>query len=132
MYKSPSQRGRAAKEKGKRGEREAAAALNEVLGLKPKTLHRSQQYCGKAGDSDVVGVDGLHIESKRQEKLSIYTAVDQAKEDCKDGSIPIVMHRRNHKKWLLIVEVDELPKLARLVHCLSRKVTKRVPINATQ
>jgi|688.fasta_scaffold15194_16 hypothetical protein len=132
MYKSASQRGRAAKNKGKRGEREAADALNTVLGLEPKTLHRSQQFCGKSGDADVVGIEGLHIESKRQETLSLYAAMGQAVSDCKPGSIPVVMHRRNHKKWLLIVEVENLVDLVRVLQktspLLPRKVTRRVPI----
>jgi hypothetical protein len=37
--------------------------------------------------------------------------VDQAKSDC-GGKVPVVLHKRNNRKWLLILELDDVPKLA--------------------
>lgn len=103
--------GRAARNKGASGERELASFLKDLLGVH---FHRTQQYCGKAGDSDVTGeVQGIHWESKRTETLSVYKAMQQARDDCKDDSLPVVCHRRNAKPWLLIVELNELPELVR-------------------
>ena len=60
------------RQKGKRGEREAAAYLRE-LGF--EDARRTQQYCGTEGNSDVVCPDslpGLHIEVKYGYPLSSF------------------------------------------------------------
>ena len=73
--------GKAQREKGKRGERELAGILREY-GYDTK---RGQQYCGVAGNADVVGLPGIHIECKRVERLNIYDAIEQSKNDARDG-----------------------------------------------
>ena len=50
--------GKSQREKGKRGERELAGILRE----NGYECRRGQQYCGAAGDADVVGLSGIHIE----------------------------------------------------------------------
>lgn len=99
--------------KGKRGELDAAKYLREVLGC--PHARRSQQYCGTADSADIAeAIPGVHIEVKRTEALSLYTALDQAKRDCGDG-LPVVMHRRNRQPWVVIVEVDRLRELCACV-----------------
>ena len=44
------------KRKGKAGELELSHKLKDY----GYDCHRSQQYCGSAGDADVVGLDGIH------------------------------------------------------------------------
>lgn len=67
---------------------------------------RGQQYSGIEGD-DVVGLPGIHIECKRVEKLNLYDAIDQSKQDsmCEDllydYDLPAVFHRKNNKEWLV-------------------------------
>lgn len=97
--------------KGKRGEREAARALTEVLGLPAR---RGQQYDGTEG-KDVVTVPGLHVEVKRVESLRLYPSVEQAKRDAADGEVPLVMHRKNHHEWLVIVPLEFVPPLIELL-----------------
>lgn len=102
--------GRMSKEKGKRGEREAAAELDRVLGL---TARRGVQYAGGNGSPDVLhDLDGVHIEVKRAETLKLYEALRQATEDAGLGSVPVVMHRRNGQPWLWIVKFEDMPSLA--------------------
>lgn len=90
------------REKGAKGERELANKLKEY-GYKAR---RGQQYSGIEGD-DVVGLPGIHIECKRVEKLNLYDAIDQSKQDsmCEDlpydYDLPAVFHRRNNKEWLV-------------------------------
>ena len=91
------------KNKGKRGERELASKLREY----GYDCRRGQQYCGANGDADVVGLDGIHIECKRTERLSLYDALTQAKADAKDGEIPVVMHRKNHCEWVVIQPLED-------------------------
>jgi len=91
------------KDKGSRGERELASKLKEY-GF---DCRRGQQYCGANGDADVVGLDGIHIECKRTERLSLYDALAQAKHDAKDGKMPVVMHRKNHCEWVVIQPLED-------------------------
>lgn len=93
------------KQKGKRGELELARKLNEYgFGTR-----RSVQYNGKADDgkADLVGLEGIHIESKRVEKLNLYDAMSQAIHDAKDGELPTVFHRKNHSEWLVTMRLQD-------------------------
>lgn len=72
---------------------------------------RGQQYCGSNGDADVVGLPGVHIECKRVERLNIYDAIEQSKNDARDGENPVVMHRRNRKEWLVTMPLDDWMKI---------------------
>ena len=112
--------GRMSRQKGKRGEREAAAELAVVFGCEAR---RGVQYQGGPDSPDVVleGV-AVHVEVKRTETLSLYTATDQARDDA-GGKIPLVLHRRNGKAWVAIVELEHLPALAAEV-VRARKVTQ--------
>lgn len=94
--------------KGKTGELELSKKLKEY-GFQTR---RSQQYCGKGGESaDVVGLDGIHIECKRVEKLNIDLAYQQAVEDSKEGTIPAVFHRRNRKEWKVTLSLEDFIKM---------------------
>lgn len=97
--------------KGAAGERELAKYINarmeeeKILSIK---LERSQQFAGNSGDADVRGLPGVHIECKRVENLNLGRAYTQAEEDSKESDIPIVMHRKNHGKWMATLSLDDL------------------------
>ena len=91
------------KRKGADGEREIAHILQE----KGFEARRGQQFCGKNGDADVVGLDGIHMEIKRVESLNIYNAMAQSKSDARDGDIPTVIHRRNRDEWKVTMLLDD-------------------------
>lgn len=97
------------KTKGKVGELEFAH-LCKKHGFDAR---RTAQYNGKELDSkaDVVGLPNIHCEVKRVEKLNIDNAYEQAVRDCKTQEIPVVFHRKNHKKWLVTMGVDDWFKL---------------------
>lgn len=95
------------RKKGASGERELSKVLKEY-GFETR---RGQQYCGTNGDADVVGIDGLHIECKRVERLNIDDAMAQSMRDARDGEMPVVMHRKNHKKWLVTMTIEDFIKL---------------------
>lgn len=95
-------------QKGKKGELELAAILKSY-GYEDG--RRGQQYCGSNGDADVVGLPGIHIECKRVEKLNIYDAVEQSRNDARTGEMPVVMHRKNRKEWLVTMPLDDWMKL---------------------
>ena len=90
--------------KGKVGEREVAALLREH-GF---TARRGQQFSGGGDSPDVVhSIPNVHIEVKRTETLSLYKAMEQAREDCA-GKVPVILHRRNGKEWLAILPASDL------------------------
>lgn len=94
------------KQKGKRGELECAHVLR-CLGF--PEVRRTVQYNGKEGGSlaDLIGVDGVHIEVKRNEHLNIYEAIEQAQRDSKKGETPMVFHRKNNKPWLVTMAIED-------------------------
>jgi hypothetical protein len=102
--------GRASREKGKRGEREAAAELGAILGVEAR---RGVQYQGGPDSPDVVlpGVP-IHVEAKRTERLSLWAAMEQAKADAPAGSVPVVWHKPNRRGSVIIVETASLQALA--------------------
>lgn len=89
--------------KGKGGEREIARILKEH-GF---DAHRGVQYSGGPDSPDVVGLDGVHIEVKRTEKLNLYDALDQSINDAADDEMPVVIHRRNRKQWVVIQPLED-------------------------
>ena len=97
------------KRKGAAGERELARKLNEY-GFNTR---RSVQYNGKADDgkADLLGLPGIHIESKRVERLNLYDAMSQAIHDAKDGEFPTVFHRKNHCEWLVTMRLADWVEL---------------------
>ncbi len=92
------------RDKGKRGEREAAKFLSSLLDIEAK---RGVQFQGSPESPDVTGLEkmGLHPEIKRDEttvSLSMYRALQQALDDSgEDDRIPFVMSRRNGKQWVI-------------------------------
>ena len=102
------------KQKGSRGERELSHKLTD-LGYQ---CRRTVQYCGNTGDaSDVVGLDGIHIECKRNEHLNVYDAMAQSKHDAKEGLLPTVMWRKNNCEWLVTMRLEDWIEIYREWEC---------------
>ena len=70
------------------------------------TAEEGNNIIGLEGE-DVVGLDYIHIESKRVEKLNLEEALEQAKRDSKKGQLPAVFHRKNNKKWKVTMELSD-------------------------
>ena len=99
------------KAKGARFERLLASRLR-AYGYETR---RTAQYCGNTGDaSDVVGLPGLHIEAKHQEKMCLYDWMAQAKRDAKAGGenrLPAVFHKKNNAEILVTMEFEDFMNL---------------------
>lgn len=101
--------GATSRQKGKRGEREAAKEIARLFRVEAK---RGQQFQGSPDSPDVVAdIPGIHFEVKRTERLKIWGAIEQAVADAGDN-LPVVLHRANNKPYLAIVRLDDLPALA--------------------
>jgi len=104
--------GRFSRNKGKVGERELAHELSRVFGV---TARRGVQFQGSPDSPDVVTeIPDLHIECKRTERFRLYDALEQAVADAKE-KLPIVLHRQNRKQWVAVVQLADLPRLARIL-----------------
>ena len=105
--------GRMSRQKGKRGEREAAAELGAMLGVEAR---RGVQYQGGPDSPDVVLANvNIHVEAKRVERLALWPAIEQAKADARPGSVPIVWHRPNGRESVVIVETSRLTDLVKAI-----------------
>ena len=98
--------GKMSRDKGKRYERELASMFREYGYTEAR---RTSQYCGNTGDaSDVIGLPGIHIEAKHQEKIKIYNWMNQAIHDStKSGNIPVVFFRSNKKETLVCMRFND-------------------------
>ena len=102
------------KEKGNRFERLLASKFREY-GYSDS--RRTAQYCGNTGDaSDVVGLPGIHVEAKHQEKMHLYDWMYQAKRDAEaggEGRIPVVFHKKNYADILVTMRFDDFMEIYR-------------------
>ena len=89
--------------KGKAGELELARLLRNQGHIDAR---RGQQYSGATGDADVIGVKGIHIECKRQEKVYDEMWMKQAEDDARHGELPVVIYRRNREQWKVLIRQD--------------------------
>lgn len=98
------------KDKGARFERELAGRFRED-GF--SDARRTAQYCGNTGDaSDVVGLPGIHVEAKHQERMQLYDWMDQAVRDSGNSTdLPVVFHRKNHAEILVTMRYEDWMRL---------------------
>jgi Holliday junction resolvase len=105
------------REKGKRGERQ----WRDELRTNGYHARRGQQFSGSPDSPDVVcdELAWLHFEVKAVERLNIEEAMEQARRDCESAAptghkkTPVVAHKRNHRRWLVTMEVETFFKLLR-------------------
>ena len=98
------------KQKGARFERQLASKFREH-GFSDS--RRTAQYCGNTGDaSDVVGLPGIHVEAKHQERMQLYDWMEQAKRDSEGtGNIPAVFHKKNNAEILVTMQFEGFMKI---------------------
>ena len=101
---------RKSRDKGARGELEVRDILRSHGYLEAR---RGQQYCGIAGDADVVGLPGVHIEVKRVESLKLESAMEQSRRDARDGEMPTVWHRKSRRPWVVVMDAEDFMRLYR-------------------
>jgi len=99
------------REKGKRGERQWRDALRANGYL----ARRGQQFAGSPDSPDVVcdELKWAHMEVKSTERFNVYDAMDQAARDAGPEHVPFVMHKRNFRRWLVVMEEETWFKFLR-------------------
>ncbi len=114
--------GRASQRKGSRAERELAAILSGLLGVECRK--GSSPFLPGIVAPDVIGLPGIHCETKRRERFSIPAAMNQAAADARRGDVAIVAHRPNRHGWMLTVRLTDLPRLAAAVMAITANRTE--------
>ena len=94
--------------KGRHGEIELSRILNENgIPAKPG----NPLNFGKV--PDIIGIDRVHAEVKRVEKLNVHEAMQQSIRDSEkfgDG-MPALFHRKNRSPWLVTMRLEDWLKL---------------------
>lgn len=102
--------GKGSRDKGAKSERELVRLINDMWGY---PVRRGRCYYG---ESDICGLDGVHIEVKRVEGMKVATKLltealeqSEAEAERKDGGVPIVIHRQNGEKvWKVTLRLFNL------------------------
>lgn len=107
---------RQSQRKGKGGEQEVAALLSSLLHV--DVVRGASPYLPGITNPDVYGIQGLHIEVKRTQRLNLCAALRQARRDA-CGALPLILHRRNREGWVASVHLEDIPLLATCIASLS-------------
>lgn len=103
--------GKMSRDKGKRGE----LCVKTLFHDHGYDASRSAQHCGKTGQAaDVIGVPGIHVEVKFQERMCLYDWMAQAISDSEangNGNLPTVFHKQNRKELLVTMRFEDWMKL---------------------
>lgn len=97
--------GRMSRSKGARGERELAAELRK-RGHEARRGARNG-VAGRDGGEDVAhSLDGIWLEAKRAERITLAAWLKQAEDDCPEDRRPVVAFRRNREPWRVVLGLD--------------------------
>lgn len=104
--------GRSSRSKGARGELELCKILQEH-GIDAQRVPRSGADKTLPWGGDIRGVEalGFHFEVKRQERLNLHAALNQAKNDCHEGQDYLVAFRRSREPWYVCMELEAFLRL---------------------
>ena len=96
-------KGKYSREKGKRNELSLMHTLRDTYGYPVRRGYVFQH------ESDLVGLEGIHVECKAVERLNIHKAMEQATEEAakRNDGIPTVFHKRNRGEWLVTMKLTD-------------------------
>lgn len=102
-----------ARRKGQNGEREIIRLLQPIVDERYATLsqlavpdlERNQNQSNKGG-YDIIGLDWIALEIKRQEKENLSAWWEQTKKQAKHNQHPVLIYRANNQPWRVMLEVS--------------------------
>lgn len=96
-------KGKSARDKGARYELELVHILRDFYGYPVRRGYVFQH------ESDVIGLQGVHIECKAVERLNIRKAYKQAVEESLERAdgVPVVFHHKNREGWLVTMSLED-------------------------
>lgn len=105
--------GRSQREKGKRGEREAAAEVRRWW-LAPGA-RRTQQVDGGLAADLVGALPEAHVEVKRRSGIAAVRFLDQADADRRPHEYPVVLLREDGGEWLILLRLADSQRFAQSI-----------------
>jgi len=102
--------GKSSQQKGKRFEREVAKQINKKF---ETNVRRTPLSGGMAFKGDIICIDDNSIisefsfECKNQEKLNIWKALEQSRNDAPQRTMPVVVFTKNHEKDYIALELED-------------------------
>lgn len=112
---SKTQSARGNQNKGKEGERQVIRLLQPVVNSvfaahnKEAPILQRNTLQSDRGGCDLVGLDWLALEVKRQEQLAIPQWWQQTLRQAAGTKEPVLFYRRNNEAWKVVVEVCMRP-----------------------
>ena len=95
--------GKASRDKGGRGEREAAEHMRSVF----PSAQRGEPQTRGARRPDVIGTP-FWIEVKRRKGyIGIRSALKQGQQDCQDGRLVAAVVRQDRDKWIICFDLED-------------------------
>lgn len=95
--------GKSSQAKGRRGERELAALLQQHgYDVRPG------EPLNYGKEADLVGLPKIHVECKRCQQVRLETWMEQATKDAQrfqDG-VPTIFHRKDRSPWLVTMSLE--------------------------
>ena len=105
------------KKKGDGGELELSKVIAKVF----PGARRSKQYCGDAGDSDIIAesIPEFAIESKRTQNRDFNAWLAKQATQA-PGKAPVICHRRNYERWTATMYLEDWLDLVKKAQAAGR------------
>lgn len=96
---------KAEREKGKRGELDAAKELRRVF---PDAARKVVNHAGVEDGVDLVGTGALRVQVKNHQRYTPVTTLDDIK--ATDG-VPVVLTRALRREWRVVMRLEDFLKI---------------------
>ena len=112
-------RPQSAKAKGRKLQQQVRQKLIDELGIHPEDL--DSRPMGSQGEDIMMSnaaraLFPFSTECKNQEKLNVFSAYDQAEENCPDHSDPVLIFKRNRTPIFAMIKFDCLLKMQKTIN----------------
>ena len=118
-----------ANQKGKRFERDVAKQLNKKFNTNVRRTPMSGGMDNFKGDIIDINPDSIlfdyHWECKNQEKLNIWKALEQARNDKPMGKTPVVVFRKNFERDYACLEFEDFMNLLLTIQQLQDEINTK-------
>ena len=114
-----------AKQKGNRFEREVAKQINKKFGT---NVRRTPLSGGMNFKGDIICIDDNSIisefswECKNQEKLNIWKALEQSRNDAPQRTMPVLVFTKNHERDYVALEFEDFMNLLKELEDLRNSI----------
>jgi len=116
-------------QKGKRFERDVAKQLNKKFNTNVRRTPMSGGMDNFKGDIIDINPDSVlfdyHWECKNQEKLNIWKALEQARNDKPMGKTPVVVFRKNFERDYACLEFEDFMNLLLTIQQLQDEINTK-------